>query len=122
MTDDHHLWVRPGDVRPDFEAQVDRGVVIGDDDDDPRIARIVAIDDERNVELEVLPDDGCTADERPADRRSLVTILSRQLEPTDAYGRRRTGGEVCKKWRLTCANVPPGATTADGCIRRSRGS
>jgi len=35
MTDDHHLWVRPGDVRAGFEALVGRRVVIGDDDPDP---------------------------------------------------------------------------------------
>lgn len=55
MTDDRHLWVRATDVRPGFEAVVGRHAVICDEDADPRVARIVAIDDNGNLELEVLP-------------------------------------------------------------------
>lgn len=54
MTDDRRLWARPADTRPGFEAVVGRYVVVGDDDADPRVARIVAIDDNGNLELEVL--------------------------------------------------------------------
>jgi hypothetical protein len=57
MTDDRYLWVRATDARPGFEAVVGGHAVIGDEDADPRVARIVAIDDDGNLELEleVLP-------------------------------------------------------------------
>jgi hypothetical protein len=55
MTDDRYLWVRATDARPGFEAVVGGRAVIGDEDADPRVARIVAIDDDGNLELEVLP-------------------------------------------------------------------
>lgn len=55
MTDDRRLWVRPADVRRDIDLAVGRHLVVGDDDADPKVARIVAIDDDGNLELEVLP-------------------------------------------------------------------
>ena len=55
MTNDRRLWVRPADLRGGFEPAVGRHVVVGDDDADPRVARIVAIDPQGNLELEVLP-------------------------------------------------------------------
>ena len=54
MTNDGHLWVRSADARPGVEIAVGRHVVVGDEDADPKVARIVAIDDDGNVELEVL--------------------------------------------------------------------
>jgi len=41
MTDDHCLWARSADTRPGLDAIVRRHVVVGDDDADPRVARIV---------------------------------------------------------------------------------
>ena len=55
MTNDRHLWVRATDARAGVELGVGRYVVVGDDDADSKVARIVAIDAEGNVELEVLP-------------------------------------------------------------------
>jgi hypothetical protein len=55
MTDDLRLWVRPADLRPGFEPSVGLYAVVGDEDADPRVARIVTIDAEGNLELEVLP-------------------------------------------------------------------
>lgn len=55
MTDDWHLWARAADVRPGFTPAVGIHAVVGDDDADPRVAQIVAIDADGNVELEVLP-------------------------------------------------------------------
>ena len=55
MTDDHRLWATRGDVRLGLEPVVGRHVVVGDDDADPRVARIVSVDSDGNVELEVLP-------------------------------------------------------------------
>lgn len=46
---------RPADVRRDANPTVSRRVVAGDDDADPKVARIVSIDSEGNLELEVLP-------------------------------------------------------------------
>lgn len=53
MTDDRHLWARAVDVRPGLTVIVGRYVVVGDEDADPRVARVVAIDG-GNLELEVL--------------------------------------------------------------------
>ena len=55
MTDDRRLWALPDDVRPGFEIALGRHAVVADDGADPRVARIVTIDDRGNVELEVLP-------------------------------------------------------------------
>lgn len=55
MTDDRRLWVRPIDVREGFEVSVGHHAVVGDDDATPRVARIVAVDEEGNLELEILP-------------------------------------------------------------------
>jgi hypothetical protein len=55
MTNDRHLWARAADARPDLELSVGRHVVVGDEDADPKVARIVAVDADGNVELEVLP-------------------------------------------------------------------
>ncbi len=54
MTNDGRLWVRPIDVRAGASIAVGRYVVVGDDDADPRVARIVTLDDDGNVELQVL--------------------------------------------------------------------
>jgi len=55
MTDDRRMWVRPADVRREIDLAVGRHLVVGDDDADPKVARIVAIDGDGNLELEVLP-------------------------------------------------------------------
>lgn len=54
MTNDRHLWVRASDAQPGLDLTVGRHVVVGDQDADPRVARIVAIDPDGNLELEVL--------------------------------------------------------------------
>lgn len=54
MTDDRRLWVRSSDARPGFVATPGRHVVVGDDDADSKVARIVAVDPDGNIELEVL--------------------------------------------------------------------
>ena len=55
MTADRRLWVRPVDVRAGVEVVVGSHIVVGDDDADPRVARVTAIDPDGDVELEVLP-------------------------------------------------------------------
>lgn len=55
MTNDRHLWARAVDARPGLDLSVGRHVVVGDEDADPKVARIVAVDADGNVELEVLP-------------------------------------------------------------------
>ena len=54
MTDDRRLLTRSTDVRAGFEAAVGRYVIVGDDDADPKVARIIAVDADGNIELEVL--------------------------------------------------------------------
>jgi hypothetical protein len=43
MTDDRRLWVRAEDARAGFVVEVGRHAVVGDDDADPKVARIVEI-------------------------------------------------------------------------------
>jgi hypothetical protein len=56
MTDDRRVWARRIHVRPGVTTDVGSYLVVGDEDADPRVARVVAIDPDRNLELEVLPD------------------------------------------------------------------
>lgn len=55
MTNHRRLWVRVDDARPGVDLAVGRHVVVGDDDAEPKVARIVSIDDDGNRELLVLP-------------------------------------------------------------------
>ena len=55
MTNDMRLWVRAVDVRGGFEPTVGRHAIVGDDDADPKVARVVAVDGDGNLELQVLP-------------------------------------------------------------------
>jgi len=55
MTNDRHLWARAADARPGIELVVGRHVVVGDEDADSKVARIIAIDTDGNVGLEILP-------------------------------------------------------------------
>lgn len=57
MTNDRHLWARPADLRAGCEPVVGRHAIVGDGDDeaDPKVARIVAIDADGKLELEVHP-------------------------------------------------------------------
>jgi hypothetical protein len=48
------LWVRTADVRAGFVVEVGRYAVVGDDDADPKVARIVEIGSDGNLLLEVL--------------------------------------------------------------------
>ncbi len=54
MTNDLRLWARPADLRPGLEPSVGLHVVVGDGDAEPRVARIVALDADSNLELQVL--------------------------------------------------------------------
>lgn len=55
MTNDLRLWARPADLRPGFEPSVGLHAVVGDEDAEPRVARIVTIDPDGYIELKVLP-------------------------------------------------------------------
>lgn len=54
MTNDMHVWTRLADGPPGFTPTVGRYVVVGDEDADSKVARIVSIDGNA-IELEVLP-------------------------------------------------------------------
>lgn len=55
MTDDRRLLTRLVDARPGFVPTVGGYALVGDEDADPAVARVVAIDGDGIVELEVLP-------------------------------------------------------------------
>ena len=54
MTNGGHLWARASDARLSVGMFVGRHVVVGDEDADSRVARIVSIDADGNFELVVL--------------------------------------------------------------------
>ena len=54
MSDDRRLWTRSVDAITDVELAPGRHVIVGDDDADPKVARIISVDADGNVELEVL--------------------------------------------------------------------
>lgn len=54
MTDDRHLWTRLIDARAGFVPVAGRHVVVGGDDADLAVARILSVDAEGRIELEVL--------------------------------------------------------------------
>ena len=71
MTKERRLWARSADVRrKGVECSVGRHVVVGDEDADPKVARIVAIDTDGNLELEILP--GTVSPTRSPRTRSLT--------------------------------------------------
>jgi hypothetical protein len=55
MTNDRRLRARAANARPGVELSVGRHVVVGDEDADSKVARIVAVDADGNTELKVLP-------------------------------------------------------------------
>ncbi len=55
MTNDRRFWVLAADVRAGLELSVGRHVVVGDEDADSKVARIVAVDADGNVQVEILP-------------------------------------------------------------------
>jgi hypothetical protein len=54
MRDNGRLWTLTEDVRPGFEPTVGQYAVVGDDDADPAVARIVSVDADGGIALEVL--------------------------------------------------------------------
>ena len=55
MTDDRHLWTRVEDVRPGVVLSVGRYVTVGCEDADSAVAKILTVDPNGNIELDVLP-------------------------------------------------------------------
>ncbi|HWE56531.1 MAG TPA: hypothetical protein VG435_13540 [Acidimicrobiales bacterium] len=55
MTDDRHVLTRLQDARHGLTPTVGRYVTVGSEDADPAVARVVKIDDDGIIELEVLP-------------------------------------------------------------------
>ena len=54
MTNDRHLLTRVVDARPGYEPSIGTYAVVGDEGAEPRVARILSIDDDGIIELEVL--------------------------------------------------------------------
>jgi hypothetical protein len=57
MRDDGRVWARLADTRPGFVPIAGRYVVVGCHDADPAVAKILRVDHEGHIELEVLPGD-----------------------------------------------------------------
>lgn len=55
MTNDRRLWTRLEDARPGFVPIAGRHVIIGCEDANPAVARILSVNAEGHIELEVLP-------------------------------------------------------------------
>ena len=55
MTNDRRLWTRLKDARPGFVPIAGRYVVIGSDDADPAVAKILSVNADGHIELQVLP-------------------------------------------------------------------
>ena len=55
MTNDRRLWTRLKDARPGFVPIAGRYVVIGSEDADPAVAKIVSVNADGHIELDVLP-------------------------------------------------------------------
>ena len=54
MTPDGRLWSRLKDVRPGYVPIAGRYAVVGCEDADPAVARIITVDIEEGVQLQVL--------------------------------------------------------------------
>jgi hypothetical protein len=54
MTNDRRLWTRLQDARPGFMPIAGRHVIVGCEDADPAVARILTVNAEGHIELEVL--------------------------------------------------------------------
>ena len=57
MTNAGRLWTRMADVRPGFVPIAGRYAIVGCEDADPAVARLVTVDIERGIQLEVLDGD-----------------------------------------------------------------
>ena len=55
MTNDRRLWTRMEDARAGFVAIAGRHVIVGCEDAVPAVARILSVNAEGHIELEVLP-------------------------------------------------------------------
>lgn len=55
MTDDRHLLSRLVDARSGYEPVVGSYAVVGDDGADPKVARVLSVDGDGIIDLEVLP-------------------------------------------------------------------
>ncbi len=55
MTNDGRVWTLLEDARPGFVPIAGRYVIVGCEDADPAVARILSVNAEGHIELEVLP-------------------------------------------------------------------
>ena len=62
MRDNGRLWTRLEDVRPGFTPIAGQYAIVGCEDADPAVARIIGVDIEKGITLEVL--DGSVDDHR----------------------------------------------------------
>lgn len=55
MTDERRLWTRIEDARAGFVPVAGEYAVVGCEDADPAVARILSVEAAGNIELEILP-------------------------------------------------------------------
>lgn len=62
MRNDGRLWTRMSDVRPGFVPIAGHYAIVGGEDADPAVARIISVDIEGGIQLQVL--DGSVEEHR----------------------------------------------------------
>ncbi|GEM_PF-2380932 len=55
MTSGRHLWARVEDARPGFVPVAGRHVTVGCEDAEPAVAKVLSVNADGDIELEVLP-------------------------------------------------------------------
>jgi hypothetical protein len=55
LTADRRLWTRLADARPGFVPIAGNHIIVGNDDADPAVAKILSVDAAGIIELHVLP-------------------------------------------------------------------
>ncbi len=55
MTNSRRLWARLEDARPGFVPVAGRHVTVGCDDAEPAVAKVLSVNADGDIELEVLP-------------------------------------------------------------------
>jgi hypothetical protein len=55
MTSNRRLWARVEDSRPGFVPVAGRHVTVGCEDAEPAVAKVLSVNADRDIELEVLP-------------------------------------------------------------------
>jgi hypothetical protein len=100
MTDDPDLRARSTDARPGVELSEGRHLIVGDEDADPKVARVVAIDVEGNGENRAR---GSAGESRVACRLIHARLTSRSRQPGVNHHCKRS--EAVRRRRVSVAVI-----------------